>query len=57
VTETAIIQAAKELAAIYAADTFTRVDPYEKERLYGLATRCPKIHYEALKINRERFSV
>jgi|GEM_PF-6777653 len=51
-----LLKEAQKLAAVYRlSDTNPRgIDPVEKERLYGLAGRFPKIHYEALRINNVR---
>lgn len=56
-TEADINKAAEELARIYwLSDTDPKsIDPYEKERLYALASQYPEIHYAALEINDARF--
>lgn len=43
--------ATKQLANIYWGK---RIDPQEKDRLYGLAATYPQIHYGALIINKRR---
>lgn len=49
-----MLKAAQKLAEIYDSVGNTRIDPAEKERLYGLAAKFPEVHYTALRLNNER---
>jgi hypothetical protein len=57
VNEAELMKMAERLARIYRlSDTDPKsIDPYEKERLYALASQYPEIHYAALEINDARF--